>query len=429
MMTLIGLAIGFYVSLYLLPLIPGVIDFLSNNPNRYRPDPKKEGIKEEDIRARDYIPSTFGFFTYVHPGQVKIVERGGRFIRCIMAYDRHMFKGERSDNDLTPKHADYWEVIKTESPFHESHPIPFPEPKSVERKHRILWWIYSPLSISWWIWKRYVYRLKGAVFTGLPLFQGVRVYPMERFNRVTRGTSGNNKIELVRREDYSDQYRVAHFQYAALIPKADTRDMISVDVLLNEIAVVFNPYMVAYNTDNDWPTRFLGSVSNRITMFTRSRPLDEVWTAKSHEAATELADFITLGGKHFSKEELEEDPNLIEGSTSLIGIKILETQVLDISPSNPEDEQQLGAEARAIVTRKADQQLAKGKAAYVLEEGEALKAHPYADVVVQAEAMVRAAEAAGKAGGIVILGGQAFDPAQAAILQELRKQREQKGNP
>jgi hypothetical protein len=420
MLLIIGMLLGFYLSLYLLPLIPGAIDFLSNDPNRNRPKPERQ-----EIRARDYMPSIFGFFTQLHPGQVKIIEkRGGRFIRCIMAYDRHMFMGERSDNDLTTKHADYWEVIETEAPYHESHPIPFPEPKSTEWLHWIIWLAYSPVSVLWWLWKLYVYRVTGAVFTGLPWFQVVRVYPMERFYRVTHGTHGTHdrgEVELIRREDYSDQYRVAHFQYAALVGKADTRDKISVDALLNMVAAVFNPYTVAYNTDNDWPTRFLGSVSNRVTLFTRPRPLDEVWTAKSPATAAKLADFISLGGKYFSPAEVARDPHLIDGSTCQIGIRIIETQVLDISPSNPDDEKQLGGEARAIVQRRADQQLAVGRAAYILEEGKALETHPKADIVVQTEAMVRAAEAAGKNGGIVILGGQSFDPGQAAILQQLRK--------
>ena len=406
--------------LYLLPLIPGVIDSLSNDPNLYRPKPERQ-----DIRARDYDPSTFGFFTTLHPGQVKIIKkRGGRFVRCIMAYDRHMFKGERSDNELTTKHADYWEVVDTGSSYQESHPIPFPKTKS-KGWWWLLWAISLLIRVPWWLWKIYVFRITGAVFTGLPWFQIVLVYPMERFYRVTHGTHGTHdrgEVELIRREDYSDQYRVAHFQYAALIGKADTRDKISVNVLLNVVAVVFNPYTVAYNTDNDWPTRFLGSISNRVTLFTRGLPLDEVWTAKSPDTAAELAKFITDGGTYFSPEELARDPHLYDGSTCQIGIRIVETQVLDISPSNPDDELQLGGQARAIVQKLADQELAKGKAAYILEEGEALKAHPHADIVVQTEAMVRAAEAAGRNGGIVILGGQSFDPGQAAILQELRKQ-------
>src|SRR5207253_582595 len=118
-------------------------------------------------------------------------------------------------------------------------------------------------------------------------------------------------------------------------------------------------------------------------------------------------------------------PTVTEGSTAAFGVKIIETQVLDISPSNVKDEEQLGAPARAKAQRQGDEELAKGRAAYIREDGLALREHPYADIVVQTEGMVRAAEAAGKSGGTVILGGagQQIDAGIAALLQELRNNR------
>jgi len=421
MWTLFGILLGLYLGLYLLAYIPGAVEILSNKPNQNRPTPERE-----DITKRDYAPSKFGFFTAVRPGQVKLLQRGGKFVCAIIAYPRHMFKGELSTNSLVPHEAEYWEVIDTPVDHHDTHPIPFPVKKLAELDAKPQWLLYFPISILWWLWKRWMYKRTGYIFTGIYPFQVVRVYPMERFNRITR-SDGN--VDLVRREDYSDHYRIAHFQYPARIAKADTRDNIPVNILLNEVAQVFNPYLTAYNTDDDWPTRFLGSVSNRVTMFTRPRPLDEVWTT-SLDKVSELADFVCLGGRHLTDEERAAGMTApsSEGSTCAFGIKIIETQVLDISPSNAQNEESLAAEALAKVTRKADEQSAKGKAAYVREEGEALKAHPYADVVVQTEGMVRAAEAAGKAGGIVILGGgQSFDAAQAAILKELRELRQQRG--
>jgi hypothetical protein len=441
MLSIIGLIIGLYLSLYALPLIPHLIESLSNDPNRNRKDAEIKGIKPEDITYRDYKPNKSGFFTYIRPGQVKIIERGKRFIRCIMAYSHYMFIGERKENDYTQKHEEYWEVVSTRRLsdgkilWHDSHPLPFPMPKLnirwwwIPLPLNIHWWLWclcSWLSVPWWLWKRWVYKTTGAVFTGIPPFQTVRVYPMERFKRVTGGTADDSKINLVRVEDYSDQYRVAHFQYPLLLSTA-TQGMVFLKVLINTIDAVFNPYMVAYNTDDDWPTRFLGSISNRVTLFTRGKPLDQILTANNPKAAAELASFINQGGEHVTEEDRLAGKKTPEGSTCDMGIKIMETQVLSISPLIPSDTTELGKEARAIVQRKADEQLAKGKAAYIREEGDALKDHPYAEVVVRTQGLVQAAEAAGKAGGIVILGGQTFDPAQAAILQELRKQRGQKG--
>ena len=419
MWILVGILLGFYLCLYLLAYIPGAVEALSNKPNRLRPVPERQ-----DITKRDYDPSLFGFFTTVRPGQVKLIQRGGKFVCGILDYHRHMFKGELTTNDLVPRDSEYWEVIDTPRGEQDTHPIPFPIQKWAELWNKPQWLLYFPISILWWSWKRWIYNRTGYVFTGIYPFQVVRVYPMERFDRVTRS---DGTVDLVRREDYSDHYRVAHFQYPARVARADTRDNLPVNVLLNEVAQVFNPHHAAYNTDDDWPTRFLGSVSNRVTMFTRPRPLDQVWTAQSPDTVEELSKFVTLGGAHVTDEERAAGVILTvtEGSTCAFGVKIIETQVLDISPSNASDEQQLGAPARSKAQRLGDEELAKGRAAYIREEGLALREHPHADIVVQNESMVRAAEAAGKNGGIVILGssGQTIDAGIAAILKELRTQR------
>jgi len=276
---------------------------------------------------------------------------------------------------------------------------------------QLLWVLYSPLSVAWWLWKRWVYFTTGAVFVGIPGFQGLKIYPMERFRRLTQS---DGKVKLVRKEDWSDHYRVAHFQYPAQVAEVDTQDKIPVNVLLNEIAQVFNPYMVAYSTDDDWPTRFLGSVSNRITLFSRARPLDDVLVARNPDVADELAKFITAGGRHGA------DPSQ-EGSTCEFGIKILESQVLDITPSNKQDEERLGELARARVQNQADREYAKGRAAYIDEEGAAHARFPKSDVIINADALVRAAEAAGKNGGTVILGGSSINPMDVAILNAIKQ--------
>jgi hypothetical protein len=399
---LLGLMIGLFLLSFAIPLlIPGLIRWLIINPNQNMPKEDRE-----DIKARDYSKGSFGCFTLLYPGQVKIIERGGKFIRCIMAYSHHMFLGEQ-DNPLTWLNPEYWEVVTTPGGYSDSHPIPFPAQKTVLGE--LVWLLYSPVSIAWWLWKRWVYFLTGAVFVGIA-FQGLKIYPMERFRRLT---TSDGTIQLIRKEDYSDHYRVAHFQYPAKIASADSQDKIPFDIVLNEIAQVFNPYLVSYNTDDDWATRFLGSVSNRVTMFTRTHPANEVWTALSTDKADELAKFVTEGGRHGTDSTKE-------GSTCEFGIKILESQVLNISPTRPEDEKILGAEARADVQLKADKKLAEGRAAYIRAEGAAFAEFPKSEIIIQADAMVRAAEAAGK-NGTVILGGSSIDPIQAAILQQLKK--------
>lgn len=389
----LGAMIGFVVFTFIMPWIPGAIDSFINRPNRRRP----EGAGQE-ILARDYPKSSFGFFTYVQPGRVKMIERGEKFVRAVMAYDGHMFFGERTDNTLTPEHANYWEVVATEDPYADTHPIPFPT-----RKHGKRWWLYAPLSILFWAWKRWVYKVTGAVFTGIPPYQTVRTYPMEHFRRITHGTGS---VELRRIEDYSDHYRVADFQFPVVVSDADTQDKIPVRVMLNEIGRVYNPYLTAFETDDDWPTRFIASVSNSVTLFTRARPLNTVLTAQNTEQAKELARTVTTSSGTSVKK---------------FGIKIRESQVLDISPTDPTIRTRLGDVALAQVDKDAALLRADALAAPVIAVGKALKDYPEAVVVVQTEAMVKAAEAASKNGNLVLMGGNHLDTGQAALLQQLRR--------
>jgi hypothetical protein len=399
------------VGLFFLPYYPRVIEWLSNQPNLYRPAGGGE------ITTRDYPKSTFGFFTKIFPGQVKVIERGGRFIRCVMAYDHHMFKGERDDNTLTPKHAEYWENVPTEAPYCDSHPLPAPW-----HKPSAWWYLFSPFSILWWKWKRHVYNITGYVFTGIPPFQGPRIYPMERFKRVTLA---NGTVRLDRVEDYSDHYRVAHYQYPVLIADVDTQDKIPVKVLLNVIARVFNAYMTAYNTDDDWPTRFIGSITNAVTAYARPRPLDEVWTATGAANANELARVVQEVG-------IRPPPGVAVDQNSIcaFGNEIQGVQVLDVSPMKEQDERELGEVARARVRRDAKKLDAEGDAARIRETGkalqeagEALKDHPEALPIAQMEADVQIARAAAAQGNLVFLnrGSSDSDPTQAAILKELRR--------
>ena len=373
------------VFLLVLPFIPGAIDSLANRPNRYGAG-----------RQLPYAKSRFGFFTFLQPGRVKIIQRGEKFVRAIMDFDEHMFAGENANNPYTPAHYQYWEVLRSGA-HDDSDPLPFPYPGA-----RDTWPRYALVGILWWRWKRMVYKSTGAVFTGIWPFQTVRVYPMERFKKITEK---NGTVDLERHEDYSDHYRVADFQYPVRIPEADTRDKIAVRVLLNVIARATNPYLVAYYTDDDWPTRYSAAVTTRVTSFTRPRPLDNVLSARDGREAEALGRYITAGRQ-----------------TIRFGIKTILSQVLDISPTDPNIDAKLGDVAIAKVDRDAAKERAIGQAAYVREQGEAMRAYPDGGTaVVQAEALVRAARAAGEGGGTVILGGGSVDPMQAAILQELKR--------
>ncbi|HVV14884.1 MAG TPA: SPFH domain-containing protein [Candidatus Paceibacterota bacterium] len=401
---------GIFAVLFLLPLIPHAVDRLTNDPNEYRPDDWNNEL--------NYPPSRAGFFTYLQPGRVKIKERGQRFVDAIMAFEGHKFKGEK-DNPLHRRDNAYWKVEETNLPgeggYTDSHPIPFPGRK--RGWFFFVWLLYSPISVLWWAWKRWTYWITGAIFTGIPPFQNIRVYPVERFKEITRP---DGEVDFVRVEDYSDHYRVADFLYPIIIPKADTQDKIPVSIHVDLIERVTNPYDTAYNTDDDWTRRLLTTTSDAVTAFTRSHSLNAVLSAQDEDEARELADAIARTGKPAPAV----DAKTTDGTTLDFGVMNVRVQIRDITPTNPAIGARLGDLAIARVDKDAQIERAKGQAALIRETGAALKEYPDATVIPQIEGTVRAAEAAGRNGGIVILGGAQIDPGQAALIREVRRLRE-----
>ena len=429
MQVLIGLLVGIPVFLFLLPLIPGLVGLLANKPNRYRPHKTLRGggahaavgtteAGPPGTTELTYPKSEFGFFTYIQPGRVKRKERGQRFITLIMRFDGYMFEGERTDNDLIPRQHEYWKVVRTKNGFDDSGPVPFPDWR------RDSWWLYAPISILWWMWKWWVYKITGAVFVAWP-FERIPAYRMKRFKQITKEDGSSDYVPI---EDWSDHYRVADFQYPAKIARADTKDKIPVTVLVNEVARVVNPYMTAYYTDEDWPLRLYASIADAITTYTRSRPLDDVQSAKNANQARELANEISLIGDEnsFDKKRPEE-----RGPVCDFGLVIRRSQIIDISPVTLQDgdiAKQLADLAVAKVEKEADKERAEGKAAYIEKSGEALRQYPEAAIIPSIEGMVRAAEALNKGGGIGIFGG-GIEPGQAALLRQLRQLQQPGGTP
>lgn len=408
--SLLGLVIGTFIALFALPLVPNAIANLSNNPNANRP----EG---EQATKLEHPKSEYGFFTFLEPGRVKWIERGGKAIRALMAHPGHMFAGERAGSGLSQKNPLYWEIEKTGSTGRESHPIPFPTT-------HIMWFFYGPVSILWWLWKRWVYKITGGVFTGFYPFQRIRVYPMEKFvMHVSDGSDGKERgtVLLVHKRDWSDHYRVADFQFPVLVPDANTSDKLAVMVLVNVIARTHNPFLTAYYTDDDWATRFMASVTHAVTDHVRCRPLDQVLSIKNEPTErTALSDEIAaIGAK--------------DGNAYDMGIVIppeTPPQVLDISAANKEHRNKLADVAIAEVDKKAAKIRAEGLAASTIEQGKALQSFPEALVIPLVEGRVRTAEAAAKnPNAIVIIGGDTGNSMEAAILQQLRRNAPTASNP
>lgn len=406
-----GMAIGTFIFLFILPLIPNAVATLSNDPNKNRPSNSEEW---------DYEPSNFGFFTELSPGRVKIIERGGRFIKCIMRYDDHRFLGELES--FNPRSADYWEVVKNEKRDDpDSHPLPIPtwtkENESLSKGALIFLsnLITYPVRFLWWIWKIWVYTLTGHVFTGLWPFQQVRIYPIRRY-KIVKHADGHEEIHEV--QDFSDHFRVADAQFPVFVPMAETKDKIPVKLRLNVMIRVYNPYKTAYGID-DWSARCSSAISDEGTHFTRPKPLSQVLTSEDESDVRELSDSI----KKIGDRGLESFPG---NSLIPIGIEITQALVPDISLAREEDIERLGDVARAVVDRDAKKERAKGDASQIRELSKAVRHYKHIGLAaLSVEKSVRTAEAAGDKAIVVMGGDNSTDPIQAATLKEIQSLREE----
>ncbi|OGG41639.1 hypothetical protein A2837_00640 [Candidatus Kaiserbacteria bacterium RIFCSPHIGHO2_01_FULL_46_22] len=396
--VIIGSYLGFWIVLFVMPLIPTFIERLTNKPNRDNPG--------GPLSERDYSVSEFGYFTEVLPGRVKIIERGGEFIRCIMSYEGHIFRGEISGENLRPNDDDYWEVRETlpESENKDSHPLPW--------KTSAVKWVFFLFTIPWWIWKRWVFKVTGFVFTGIYPFQRVRTYPLEYFKKLKHG---GGEDEIIRVEDYSDHFRVADFQFPVRVPSADTKDKIPVRVFMDLMARVFNPYQTAYWID-DWSSRLSAATVDGVTHFTRGREYDNVISIMDPKKGRDLSKEIMKSGN---------SNRVNTNSVKVIGISISQALVMDISPVREEDGVRLGEVARARVDRDSTVIRAEGRAAEIDKQAAVVRSNGAIGLaVLAAERNVRTASAAGDKAIVVIGGGGDTDPIQAAILHELKKQNE-----
>ena len=388
-------ALGLFLYLWLMPYIPFAVQALANDPNRNRP---------KDVKRRSYQPSSFGFFTTLQPGQVKIIERGKRFKRCIMRYDNHMFIGERAGEGIRQNSEKYWEVVETEGAGNEdSYPIHLPD--NANFLQRLLH-----------AWSKNVYEVTGYVFTGLYPFQTVRVYPMDRYNLIH---SDDGSVTTEVQEDFSDHYRVEDFQFPVAVRKADTKDKIPVDIVLNFIGRVENAYEVAYATDNDWSARLMSDISNAAMSWTRHTALDSVLSAKN------ATDGLRLKRAVLSVDSRKRTEDGTEEGIESYGLAAIDASIIDISPSKFDNEitNKLGDLAIARIDREAAKQRAKGEAAGVGEFAAAAAKHGrLGSRALEVQGKINTAKAAGQ-NAIVIIGDNSGkpDPILAALLREQKK--------
>lgn len=340
-------------------------------------------------------PSGFHLFTFIEPGKVKIIRRGERVVRMVMDTEGKKFarKGDRQSEK-------YWEIVKgvSEDPMTDINPL-----------------------LRWWA--RYVFKITGAVFTGIYPFQRVREYNLERTaiskqeggdvalgETVVTDRESETNIVLEVKDDFSDHYRLRMFLYPMHIKGAETKDKVPLDILGVAEMYVINPHKAAFGTDR-WDQAVVNTTTDALNTVTKRLTVDQILTAETEEEAQRISKAVT---------DIKKD-------TKIFGIQIVGFKVLEINPDLPDDElKQLRAEAMAIQQGKATVIDGKKRA----EAQEALNmANQVGNLAASVETMkteglVRAAKAAGEGGGTVILMSGAnsqVDPTQAAILAELQK--------
>ena len=328
--------------------------------------------------------SGFHLFTFLEEGKAKIIIRGETPVRAIMNFADHRFKrvGERTS-------AKYWEVVDIQKigdlGFNSENDRP-------EKPYRDCHWFVRP-------WAAYVYRLTGAVFTGIYPFQRVHEYRLERTKIIRKdGEIGG----LASVEDISDHFRVRNFLYPILVPSADTLDKISLKILVTLVARITNPYSAAFGIDH-WDQKLVNEGTDAISNFARTRNLEDVMSAKDAAKALEL------------KEAIKK-----VGDDTIDGFDMVDADINDISPNlNDEEKARLYAEALAKPVAAATKIDGKARADVLRDLNEANAAGgEFALATLTTEAQVRMAKES-KGGTTLFVGGT--NDSNAAILATLQK--------
>ena len=440
----------FYGILFALVLKPNVVRYFTNNPNRNRPP----GVSEfTDDPGLSYPPSIKGCFTNLLSGHGKWIWSGGKPIRAIINYAGYMLLGNRHDNDLQYHNRAYWEVVPSRwtdsiGIQHEgfSHPIPFPVKDAT-----FFWVLYSPWSILWWLWKLWMYKWNGVVFTGISPWRYVLVYPLEHYRQATI----KGRITAQRRFNYTDFFSLAPFQIIFTVSDVNTNDKVPLRVLVSLICRIFNLHLAAFDVEpkGDWFKRVITALTSAVTRKVSILTYGEV-VARTEATKNLLADNVRLIGTRppWTVEELgvwdyvQENitPTLkrkkkLEGPVCAFGVMVEPNgvEILDVSASDPETEKKLGGlaqaevEAQSIERRgqaEANVVVMKGKAQadVITQIGEAVKNSPGGQTTQQIDGIVRAVEAA-QPGTIIQLhssGAPATptgDPNSLLLLAELQK--------
>lgn len=263
---ILGLLIVFSVFFVFGLLSPLFVDHLVNNPRPIR--------KNGKLIITPIEPGRIYFFTFLEDGQIKVVVKGSKFIRAIMADPERVFT--RSGGD--PKNFEYWGVRTAGSTEHED---------PVSQFELTL----NPL--SWWI--HYMYRCNGAVWVGIPFFRSLRIVKNVRVaekkenGRVVK----DEKTGLPVREDvedWSDHLRTKTFYWYFKVPSVNSKDRMELGYTGLLKVRCTNPCFSSFDVDH-WDSALTKENSTWINNFNKARLYDDL-VSSPDETKNEMADFL-----------------------------------------------------------------------------------------------------------------------------------------
>jgi regulator of protease activity HflC (stomatin/prohibitin superfamily) len=420
--TFIGMTI-LIVMVFSAPFVPFVAKLLSNQPNKFRPLPGTSTETGAVARLRrlanvePYKADTLAFFTFLDPGYIKAIIRGegeGRFIRFLMRYNERSFKGNTSEGvvDWTKEEKEeaekngqelkkcdrlpikrnsrnYWEVITTPSGDNDSHPIPY--------NIRV-----GLFDLTWW-WSRAIYKISGAIFTGIPPYQTVKTYKLDQFKKAINDEAGREgEFVFVRWFDYSDQLRASEFQFFVEIPSADTIDLVKVKTQFAVTVQVENPYRTYYDAGTDWASRLFTAIVQEVSAEIRGLSYKEVIGAGALDIKTSknllCVPILKLNEKGTG------DLRSAKFSIAEIGLFIKEAELINADVTDTKLADKLADVAVAKADKEATIIRSEGDAQGVLNISEAVKKYgTIGELALNRTTQIKTTEAASKNGGRVFL--------------------------
>ena len=415
----LSLIVTLSIMLFALPLVPGFINVLANKPDENRPkvdiQPGSDAVETERQLANvgPYEPSTFAFFTFIAPGQIKAIIRGESFRRFIMRFEGHAFRGETKSGraeGLKVSSREFWDIVKTDKSPEVNDKDAHPIPRAIRKGY---------FDLSWW-WSRYVYDITGAVFIGIPPFQTAQVYELERFRKAL-GLLGD--FIFIRVKNFSDHVRAAEFQFFVQIPSAETHDQAKVKLQFALTVVVKNPYRALYDTDLRWSSRLSTAVIQAVSARVRELDYKQVIAqdATTKSSLDEAVIMLNAIGDTTSPNVATRTPLLT------IGLEVKEIELLDAEVNDPILAAHLADVAKATADAEARIKRGTAEAAVVEMTASAAQKHgPYGELALRIEGNVRTTAAASAKGSTVILTvggdkGSAIGPDTALLQQAIER--------